>query len=420
MTECETIDQIVSENDARGIPRAARQHAATCHRCRRFYGALIAPNEAEAAFQYEAADRLEAFVAKLIRGDGGRTETSADEQRVLTQRRPRLSKVGEVPNRLLTEPVPDRPGRRSLELAEIEGWIRELEAIPPASKWNPDEILETAEPAQVESLCQALGLSTASTPSAAEIAETIGRQAGHGVANVVRSLWYRRKIGSVGVHYAEVVRDVASLEKVPVQYRDSASEIEQKIVQHRFLSVWEQLDPAKREELLGRFDQEAARQGRSFRAEAGIAGTLALANVSGFGVYMLASSLVGSLSSALGVGLSFGFYTAMSQLIATAIPGGLAAVGAFTLYKVQAPNKQKAMAAVLHIAAMRLYIQDLLTARLADLRARKIDLQEQESKGAGDRSSVAATLWSKRRWIATLVIVAVLTAVAVFWMTQGS
>jgi len=107
--------------------------------------------------------------------------------------------------------------------------------------------------------------------------------------------------------------------------------------------MWEKLAPEKREELIREFEAIAANHGRSFRTEAGIAGGLAIAHAQGFGFYMLASSLVGSLSGALGLGLNFGFYTAMSQVIATAIPGGLAAVGAFAICRLQAPNNQKTM-----------------------------------------------------------------------------
>ncbi len=54
---------------------------------------------------------------------------------------------------------------------------------------------------------------------------------------------------------------------------------------------------------------------------------VAAAQASGFGVYMLASTVVGSVSATLGVSLGFGFYTLMAKAISIAIgPVGITAV----------------------------------------------------------------------------------------------
>jgi hypothetical protein len=85
----------------------------------------------------------------------------------------------------------------------------------------------------------------------------------------------------------------------------------------------------------------------------GFAG-LAAAQLSGFGVYMAGSTLLGTLNSALGLGLGFGAFTGLSQVIAVVIgPIGWVALGLYTIKKLGGPNYKKLLPIVLLIASER-------------------------------------------------------------------
>ena len=76
--------------------------------------------------------------------------------------------------------------------------------------------------------------------------------------------------------------------------------------------------------------------------------------ISGFGVYLMASTVLGGLTSVLGITLPFAVYMGMSQMIALAIGpvGWLALFGglAFTLNQ---PNWQRLTLAVVYASVIR-------------------------------------------------------------------
>lgn len=79
-----------------------------------------------------------------------------------------------------------------------------------------------------------------------------------------------------------------------------------------------------------------------------------LAQLSGFGVDLAASAIVGAITGWLGITLSFGFYTAMSSTISVLIgPVGWASLGLAAIYKAGSPNMKKLLPAVLFVAAER-------------------------------------------------------------------
>ena len=81
---------------------------------------------------------------------------------------------------------------------------------------------------------------------------------------------------------------------------------------------------------------------------------MAAAKASGFGVYLMASTVLGGLTSALGITLPFAAYMGMSQMIALAIGpvGWLTLFGglAFTLNQ---PNWQRLTLAVVCVSVIR-------------------------------------------------------------------
>lgn len=81
---------------------------------------------------------------------------------------------------------------------------------------------------------------------------------------------------------------------------------------------------------------------------------MAAAKASGFGVYLMASTVLGGLTSALGITLPFAVYMGMSQMIALAIGpiGWLALLGGLA-FSLNQPNWQRLTLAVVYVAVIR-------------------------------------------------------------------
>ena len=91
-----------------------------------------------------------------------------------------------------------------------------------------------------------------------------------------------------------------------------------------------------------------------FKGQGGVLAALAAAQLSGFGVYLAASTAVGAITGILGIALPFPFYVGMAKAIAVIIgPIGWAALGIAAFYKLGSPNMKKLLPAVLFIAAER-------------------------------------------------------------------
>jgi hypothetical protein len=116
--------------------------------------------------------------------------------------------------------------------------------------------------------------------------------------------------------------------------------------------------PTQVEELKNRTQQIAETYGKSLGGEVAGFAALTAAQMSGFGVYMLGSTILGAINGALGLGLSFGAFTGLSSLIATVTgPIGWAALGMFAVLKLGAPNYKKILPVVIFIAAQRSLIE---------------------------------------------------------------
>ena len=83
-------------------------------------------------------------------------------------------------------------------------------------------------------------------------------------------------------------------------------------------------------------------------------GALTAAQLSGFGVYLLASTSLGALTATLGVTLPFAVYTTMSSTIAALIgPVGWIGAGLFTIWKLTGPNYKRLIPAILYVVMLR-------------------------------------------------------------------
>ena len=179
-----------------------------------------------------------------------------------------------------------------------------------------------------------------------EIKREISTAGGHTFANMVR--------GGKGVGYRDAVWSVAKHTKVNLPPASTIAEAEGLIAQHVFEKMISELTKEQRAELEENLERIATQHGKSFKKHGGALAVLTAAQLSGFGVYMLASAVVGAVTGILGITLSFGFYTAMSSVISVVIgPMGWAFLGLGAFWKVGAPNMKKLVPAVLFIAAER-------------------------------------------------------------------
>ena len=129
-------------------------------------------------------------------------------------------------------------------------------------------------------------------------------------------------------------------------------EIETAVVAKVFQDMLDRLTPEQREQAV----MKMKRSSNDPRVDRLLltGGAMAAAKASGFGVYLMASTVLGGLTSTLGITLPFAVYMGMSQAIALVIGpvAWLALVGglAFTLNQ---PNWNRLTLAVIYVSVIR-------------------------------------------------------------------
>jgi len=131
--------------------------------------------------------------------------------------------------------------------------------------------------------------------------------------------------------YKEILKKITDHYGIRTSHTD-AKKIEEEILIFKFKENFDKLCPEDK----ARFQQELNKvlESKNLKgsqlASLGTVGALALAELSGFGLYIMASTFVGSISSLFGLGLGFSFYTGMSTFLAavTGPIGWLVGLGA--------------------------------------------------------------------------------------------
>jgi uncharacterized protein YaaW (UPF0174 family) len=154
--------------------------------------------------------------------------------------------------------------------------------------------------------------------------------------------------------YSDIVADLAAQVGASVSLSMDTPEIETALVQKLWTDTLSRLSTEEREALLAKVEAVAAQYRTSTKKEIVGFASLAAAQMSGFGVYLLGSTLLGALNSALGLGLGFGAFTGLSSVISIVIgPVGWAALGLYTVKKLGAPNYKKLLPVAILIASQR-------------------------------------------------------------------
>jgi uncharacterized protein YaaW (UPF0174 family) len=173
------------------------------------------------------------------------------------------------------------------------------------------------------------------------------------------------KAGSIGqffwdASWKQVVTDVADHVGIDWtsllsgrQWRElETQEIETAVVAKLFQNMLKQLSPRQQQQLV----VEMKRDSDDLRLEHLLlsSGVMAVAKMSGFGVYLLASTVLGGLTNALGITLPFAIYVGMSQTIAFILgPVGWAALAGGILFTLNQPNWNRLTLAVVYISMLR-------------------------------------------------------------------
>jgi uncharacterized protein YaaW (UPF0174 family) len=154
--------------------------------------------------------------------------------------------------------------------------------------------------------------------------------------------------------YARIVRDLAKKLRVKHPASADTAAIERAILASLWNDTIAQLTSEQIAKLKTKASEMAASQGKNLSTELAGFAVITGAQLSGFGVYLLGSTLLGAVNGALGLGLGFGAFTGLSSAISTMIgPAGWALLGLATLVKLGAPNYKKILPIVILVAIHR-------------------------------------------------------------------
>lgn len=167
--------------------------------------------------------------------------------------------------------------------------------------------------------------------------------------------WFQHTFNANPTYY-QVVRSVARRLNIRADDGDSVEHLECEISQHIFKVMWEKMTPEQREELTKKLKEAMGgdRFTAAFTTGASLYAALMAANLSGFGVYMLATTVLSALTSTLSLTLPFVAYTAVTRAISVVLgPVGWLGAGLLTLHQLTGPNWQKTTNAIVYISMLR-------------------------------------------------------------------
>jgi uncharacterized protein YaaW (UPF0174 family) len=206
---------------------------------------------------------------------------------------------------------------------------------------NANEVLNHATSDERINLATILGI--AADSSSDVMIDALRKAGSHSVTSLVR--------GS-HVPYEEVVKDVAiKLGAKPPITATTAVDLERLAISAAFDSMLSKSSPEQRKVILAEI---ASKQGQSSTDVMTAAGGLALANLSGFGLYVAASSALSAITGAIGLTLPFAVYTGMSSILAAITgPVGWVTLLSAAIYKMGSTDYKKTIPGVIAISSSR-------------------------------------------------------------------
>ncbi|BAY12332.1 YaaW family protein [Calothrix sp. NIES-2098] len=156
--------------------------------------------------------------------------------------------------------------------------------------------------------------------------------------------------------YQKIVRRAAKKLKIKCEKYEPASEMEVKIAQKVMVTMLEKMTPEQKREMEQQLRKTASQfdKGTELLGSTSIFLALTSAKLSGFSIYLLASTTLGTLTGVIGVTLPFVVYTTMSSAIAIIIgPVGWIGAGLFSIWQLTEPSYKRVIPAILFICALR-------------------------------------------------------------------
>lgn len=164
------------------------------------------------------------------------------------------------------------------------------------------------------------------------------------------------KLSRRSLTYSEFIIKIASNNEISLNFENEKTiEAEQKLFITLFKTEFDKMSESEKEEYFKKLQENGL--DKSQIASLTAITTLGVAQASGFGVYLLASSTIATISSALGIVLPFALYTTVSSLISIFTgPVGFLIVGVTfysTFKKIFIGDYENATKCFKYIASMR-------------------------------------------------------------------
>jgi uncharacterized protein YaaW (UPF0174 family) len=208
---------------------------------------------------------------------------------------------------------------------------------------------------QLATLCRLLKVECDLNLSDGEIKRAITNEFSYYTKNFLTHIYH--KFTNETSPYRQVLETVCADLGIVITPQLEVADIEQKIVIRVLQETVDKLKNSEREELLARLAKlpgVTVAPDISVLATGGSLAALLIGNYAGFGTYMAASSALGALTAGLGITASFGVYTTMSTIVATALgPIGMGTAAAAFIATLTKSSPRKAIPAIVYIATMR-------------------------------------------------------------------
>ena len=131
-----------------------------------------------------------------------------------------------------------------------------------------------------------------------------------------------------------------------------AADIEDAVVVTFLQKLLPELPPEDRRRLAEELGKDA--QDPNLVSELLSGGAVVLARLSGFQIYLLATTAVGALTAALGITLPFAIYTTLTTGLGVVLgPIGWAAIAISALFRLNQPNWSKLVPAIVYVSYIR-------------------------------------------------------------------